>query len=381
MIIDTLIPDDFKQDYNALYKARVLIAIIIIYSLIITGITLWLFFFADTPKIGKLIGTATLLSMQIGYVCSMLILRFKSWFNTAAHITIFSTAAGIASGILVSGGPINAPAISMNILPIIMAFVLINKRAGLIWTQVILTLHVSLMIALAYGVEFMQVLKPETLPMQHLAHWLITYTAMIGLMFVIDALNSYLKKEANAEKIKLEHLASQDPLTKLANRLQFDINLTKTINRSNRHKKLAALFYIDLDDFESINEEFEHDTGDIVLQTISRRLETNSRDMDTVARLGGDEFGIIFEDIVDEATLKPMADKLLHVLSEPIQIKGINKPVTIKSSIGIAIYPNHSIDKEELITQAETAMRKAKRGKNQWAMYSQATKQTVIERQ
>lgn len=374
MIIDTLIPDDLKQDLNALYKARVLIAIIIIYSIMLAGICTWLFFLADTPEIGRLIGTATLLSMQAGYIIAMLILRFKCWFNTAANITILSTTLGIASGVLVSGGPINAPSISMNILPIIMAFVLIGKRAGLIWTQIILTIHVSLMIALAYGVDFLQFLQPETLALQHLAHWLITYTAMIGLMFVFDALNSQLKKEVTAEKQKYEHLASHDPLTKLANRLQFDINITQTINRSNRHQKLAALFYIDLDDFKPVNDELGHDAGDTVLQTISRRLEANVRDMDTVARLGGDEFGIIFEDIIDEATLAPMANKILQVIAEPISIKGSQQPVVITSSIGIAIYPTHTITKEELVNFADTAMYESKKGKNRWTMFTETMK-------
>ncbi len=374
MIIDTLIPDDLTEDADTLYKVRVLISIIFIYSVMVTAITLWLFFFADTPDIGRLVGTATLLAMQTGYIISILLVRIKSQFIVAANLTILATTAGIASGVAISGGPINAPAISMNILPIIMAFVLIGKRAGLIWTQIILTLHVCLMIALAYGIEFLQVLKPETLPIQHLAHWLITYSAMIGLMFVFDALNSHLKKEVVAEKLKFEYLASQDPLTKLANRLQFDINLTQTINRSNRHKKLGAVFYIDIDNFTSVNEELGHDTGDTILKTISRRLEHNVRGMDTIARLGGNEFGIIYEDIIDEETLTPMANKILQVISEPISLKDNPNPVTIKSSIGIAIYPSHTQDKKELITYAETAKKEAKKEKNQWMMFSETMK-------
>ena len=174
----------------------------------------------------------------------------------------------------------------------------------------------------------------------------------------------------NAEKQRFEHLASHDPLTKLANRLQFDICLTKSMNRGDRHNKMTALFFIDLDGFKPINDTLGHDAGDTVLTEISDRLKSSVREMDTVARLGGDEFGIIIEDIGDKNQLIAIANKVLKSLARPI--KGIKSQPTVTGSIGIAIYPLHAGDKEELVKLADTAMYEAKKEKNKFCMYSDA---------
>jgi diguanylate cyclase (GGDEF)-like protein len=368
MIIDAYIPDDFKRNFDTLYKVRVLMAIIVVYSVLLVCIGLWLFLIASVSELGRNLGTAILIIMLAGYLAAAAAIRFKSWFTIASHITVGVTAAGIASGILLSGGPLYAPATAMNILPVIMAFVLIGKRAGLVWTQIILTVHVSFMVAISYGVEFTQLLTADMLPTQHLAHWIITYTAMIGLMIIFDSLNMRLKADRGAEREKFEHLASHDPLTKLANRLQFDISLNKSMNRGDRHQKMTALFYIDLDGFKPINDNLGHDAGDVVLQEISQRLESSVREMDTVARLGGDEFGIIFEDISDTNKLTAIAEKILKVMAKPI--KQLKDRPQISGSIGISIYPLHTNSKEELVKFADLAMYEAKKTKNNWAFYS-----------
>jgi diguanylate cyclase (GGDEF)-like protein len=369
MILDSCIPDEFSRDFDALFKARVLIAMILVFTFILTSVEIWLFFIADAVPMGRIYGTLILLFLQAGMVISLLAIRIKGWFDFAANFTIFLSVAGITAGIAISGGPVVAPSTSMNIIPIIMSFVLISKRAGLIWTQIILTIHVAFMVMISSRYEFVQFLTPEMLPVQHLAHWLITYAAMIALMYVFDTLNSKLKEERDAEKQRFEHLASHDPLTKLANRLQFDICLTKSMNRGDRHNKMTALFFIDLDGFKPINDTLGHDAGDTVLREISERLESSVREMDTVARLGGDEFGIIIEDIGDKNQLIAIANKVLKSLAKPI--KGIKSQPKVTGSIGIAIYPLHAADKEELVKLADTAMYEAKKEKNRFCMYSE----------
>lgn len=370
MIIDAAISKELKRNFDSLYRARVLVSIVISYFTIIAFIELWLLLIADISPNGKQLGSYICLFMQINYLMVLFTLRQKGWYFLAANYTIFITVLGVISGIAISGGPIQAPSVSMNILPILMAFVLIGKRGGLIWTQIILTLHVCFMVALSYNIQFPQLLSQASLPMQHMAHWLITYTAMIGLMIIYDTLNTRLKDERDAEKRKFEHLASHDPLTDLANRLQFDINLNKAMSRSRRNNSLVTLLFIDLDRFKPINDELGHDAGDVVLKEIAQRLKATVREVDTVARLGGDEFGIILEDIQDENRIEPIVAKVQKAIRKPVkQLK--NRPY-VTGSIGAAIYPLHASEKDYLIKCADLAMYKAKKSKNQWAMFSES---------
>lgn len=367
MILDSCINTTLRQNFEVLYKARVLTAIIFVYFSIISAVDIWLIFSQHIHGLGLVAALLICGSMQSAYICALLLLKYKGLFQLVAHFTIALTAIGIAGGIAVSGGPLTAPATPMNILPITMAFVLINKRAGLIWTQIILAAHMSFMALQAHGFNFPQMLPEQIMELQHMAHWLIIYSAMIGLMVVYDSLNNRLKTELNAERNKFQHMASHDPLTNLANRLQFDENLKKSLSRSDRYGKSTALFFLDLDGFKPINDSLGHDAGDIVLQEISRRLQSNVRELDTVARLGGDEFGIILEDINDSTKLEKIADKLLAIISKPITTLK-NDPI-VTGSIGIAIYPNHCKQKDELVKHADLAMYKAKEKHNGWVLY------------
>lgn len=369
MLIDVLIPAELKKQHQSLYKARIIFFIIALYSLLLLIVGAWMASSHEISEAGKMLGIAILAFMIAGYTSAAALCHFRSALKLASNLLILTTFSGITCGILLSGGPLAAPATAMNIIPILMAFILINKRAGLIWTQLILATHIGLMMAYSYGYSFTQLLIPNLLPHQHLASWLITYSALILLMLIFDSLDSKLKSERDAERNHLEHLASHDPLTRLANRLQFDINLNKSMNRGDRHQKMTALFYIDLDQFKPINDNYGHDAGDIVLQEISRRLEACVRNVDTVARLGGDEFGIILEDISDISKLQAIAEKVIYCVEKPI--KQLAQQPSISASIGIAIYPLHTNNKIELIQFADLAMYASKQEKNRWTLFDE----------
>ena len=370
MLIDPLLHHSFKRDFDSLFKARVLVGIILVYFIILTGVIFWLQTTAPVTATGRTLGTVICIIMQISYISALWLMRTLGWYRIIAHFVVLVSVIGIIGGISISGGPLSAPATPMNVIPIIMAFVLLNKRSGFVWTQIVMLCHMGMIVATAYGVVFPQLLEPGVLLVQHMSHWLVTYTAMIGLMAVFLTLNSHLKAERDAERLKFQHLASHDPLTGLANRMQFNHSLKQSMNRSNRHHKMTALFFIDLDNFKPINDNLGHDAGDTVLREISLRLTDNVREMDTVARLGGDEFGIILEDISHENSLEQIADKLLLVICEPIsQLTG--QP-SISASMGIALYPLHTQDKIELVKFADLAMYASKFEKNRWALFHPA---------
>jgi diguanylate cyclase (GGDEF)-like protein len=104
-----------------------------------------------------------------------------------------------------------------------------------------------------------------------------------------------------------------------------------------------------------------------VLKVVSDRLRLHVRVNDTVARLGGDEFVVILEGVKDPAAIHAIALKLNTVLAEPIA--DLPPGMAISASIGVALYPIHSRDKNQLIRLADTAMYEAKKGKNRCCLY------------
>jgi diguanylate cyclase (GGDEF)-like protein len=302
--------------------------------------------------------------MQCVYGACLLLIRLRGYYNLSAHLTVVMTALGITGGAFLSGGALYSPATPMNILPIIMAFVLINKQVGLIWTLTIVCLHIGFILLHNNGFQFPQMLDADAYPIQHLSHWIVNYSSLIGPMFVFNTLNSRLKRERDNERKKFQHLASHDPLTNLANRLQFDENLSDSLYRSDQTNKISALFYIDLDGFKPINDSYGHEAGDLVLKEVGLRLKASLRSMDTVARLGGDEFGIILEDINNIDHIGDLAKKILRTIQEPIPF--LTDTPSVSASIGISLYPLHSRNKAELMKFADTAMYQAKNTQNSW---------------
>ncbi len=141
--------------------------------------------------------------------------------------------------------------------------------------------------------------------------------------------------------------------------------LGQVLARARRAKTMAALLFVDLDDFKPINDTLGHKAGDEVLRQIAKRLTSRLREIDTVARIGGDEFTVVLADVAEKEAVSKMAKKLIGALSEPFSIDG--KKVSLGASIGVALYPRHAETPEDLLIQADNAMYAAKEnGKGQF---------------
>lgn len=188
--------------------------------------------------------------------------------------------------------------------------------------------------------------------------------------FLIVLSNITERKQLENE---LHQLAFYDKLTGLPNRRMFMDNLQNLIRQSQRQNKSFAVFFMDLDDFKYINDSLGHEAGDALLNEIGTRLKEIFRNTDMVARLGGDEFTVTIENIKDaeDEDLVYLANKLLTQLShQPIHV--MDRSLTINTSIGIAKFPEHGVDSESLVKNADTAMYYAKRsGKNRYALFSE----------
>ena len=179
----------------------------------------------------------------------------------------------------------------------------------------------------------------------------------VGLVSIRDI--TVLKKR---EKTLL-HASTHDDLTGLANRSGFDAHIKKTTNFASQKNKPFCVLMIDLDKFKYVNDTMGHHIGDVVLQTVAKRLNMNLRESDFAARMGGDEFAVIMDAPATSEGAEILAKKLVKSLSEPILCEG--HVASIGASIGIAIYGEHTKNLDRLMQYADEAMYHVKKcGRN-----------------
>ncbi|MEZ8803208.1 EAL domain-containing protein [Vibrio splendidus] len=170
------------------------------------------------------------------------------------------------------------------------------------------------------------------------------------------------------EKKNFDFLAHHDPLTSLANRLLATKQLDEEIRKSYENNASFLLFYLDIDEFKTINDSLGHAPGDNLLVNVGYILNNLVGDKGFVARMGGDEFLVVYSNIgLDEG--EPIADRLNQALRKPYYIN--DNSIFVSASIGVCEYPTHGLDRETLIRNADTAMYHAKRnGRDQYRVYA-----------
>lgn len=174
-----------------------------------------------------------------------------------------------------------------------------------------------------------------------------------------------------AAEENLRNIANHDHLTGLPNRMYFNDLLTKSIQRANRQDELFALLFIDLDRFKPVNDEYGHEVGDMLLQSVAKRLKKSVREADIVSRLGGDEFVVLMENVKSKDDAATVAEKLIANINSPF-ILGTHS-ISIGASVGISLYPHDGNDSKALLKNADTAMYEAKSaGRNEYFYFNNA---------
>ena len=177
--------------------------------------------------------------------------------------------------------------------------------------------------------------------------------------------------ERNNVTQKQHRMAYFDALTDLPNRQLFQDRLNQAIAHAQRYEQKVALMFIDLDDFKLVNDTRGHDMGDLLLQSVARRLECCLRKSDTVARIGGDEFTCILPNIEKKEDLNIVAKKIIRALTTPFELKG--HMVQISGSVGASLFPDDTEDFDKLIKNADVAMYHAKkRGKKNFQFFAES---------
>ena len=163
--------------------------------------------------------------------------------------------------------------------------------------------------------------------------------------------------QRHAAATQLEHLATHDPLTSLANRTLFLDRLEQARATCQRHGGRFAVLFFDLDGFKTINDGLGHEAGDAVLRQIASRLQDIVRPTDTLARFGGDEFAMLCPDVENRQAATVIAQRIHATLASGADTE--QGTVSLTASIGI-VFGDHTINGDALLRDADTAMYAAK---------------------
>jgi len=206
---------------------------------------------------------------------------------------------------------------------------------------------------------------------------------------VVHASRNITERKKAEERIRV--LAYYDDLTGLPNRTFYKELLTRALTFAERHGKVMATLFVDLDAFKRINDTLGHDIGDLLLKAVAERLvrcvrksdyvarSENSDIPSTVSRLGGDEFIILLSGVAQPQDAGKVARRILEDLSLPYTL--IGHEVFVSASIGISLYPTDGQDADSLLKNADIAMYSAKdKGKNTYQFYAGSMNAAALER-
>ena len=157
---------------------------------------------------------------------------------------------------------------------------------------------------------------------------------------------------------RLREQAIRDPLTNLYNRRFMEETLSLEIHRARRANSSVSLIMMDIDHFKSVNDQFGHKTGDFVLESLGQMLLKNTRKSDIACRYGGEEFLIVLPGSTQEDAAKRAEQFRANFESIQISGKGIITNSTL--SIGVACFPDHGDDGEQVLNRADEALYQAK---------------------
>ncbi len=264
----------------------------------------------------------------------------------------------------------------------------IKKKSVFYWEAVFIVI-ISLVI-FTFSVEYDMFERLHELSRDH-EDWEIDEVfslimiSSVALIFILVRNAKYLKLE-NTRRIeaenKIKKMAFYDGLTDLPNRDLFLDRLNNVVVDASRNNTIAAVLFVDLDNFKQVNDSFGHHVGDRLLINISKRLTSCLRTGDTLARIAGDEFIVVAKAPINEDWIWALAERMIASMQDAFLID--EKEIHASVSVGVALYPGDGESAERLIKNADAAMYHAKReGKNRFQFFSaeidqSAKKKSVI---
>jgi diguanylate cyclase len=176
---------------------------------------------------------------------------------------------------------------------------------------------------------------------------------------------------------RLFHAATHDTLTGLPTRAVLMERLERELARADREWQVAVLF-VDLDNFKLVNDSLGHESGDLVLREMARRVKGCTGPYDTVSRFGGDEIVILHPGVADGSEVV-IGQRILAAMAEPVMVSG--REVVVSASVGVAIGTSGERTAEKLLREADTALYSAKnRGRSRLERFNDELHARVTRR-
>ena len=315
-------------------------------------------------------GPAPAIILQFAGISMREVLMRKSWwrviFNAGQYAICLATASlvlgffGISPSLAapheVTGGTLLGlvvAAVVYHLMNLVLVGIIISIRRGTtLWAEIVdefwyYTSTTMAVIALSPVIAVVAIHAWQLIPLLILPLFLVYKTASISL--------------------EREQQSLHDALTGLANRKLLMARTGELLNELELSDGRVALVLLDLDRFKDINDTLGHPVGDRVLQVVAARVQEAVRPGDLVARLGGDEFAILLRGLNEEATVIEVAERIRATLHEPISFDGTM--VDLDASLGIALFPDHGDDFDQLHRRADVAMYVAKSSGGGVAVY------------
>jgi diguanylate cyclase (GGDEF)-like protein len=348
--LDRLIPSDVKDfaPTEELSRARALVLIILI-AIVLSALTTVSLLFR--PRLLPYLSERALpvtAACAFGYAAALWV--FGRWASYALASNL-NTAVGYAVIVYVAA---TVPAAYTT--PVLQILLALPALMALMLSVVPAT---GWMAAVAITPPLMMGAGVAGISVAYVIGWEITCAGILLSMYVGSGYYRTITQRLNSERAKFEFAAAHDALTGLANRATFDRRLRECVEHCKVNGTRAALVFIDLDNFKTVNDRHGHRAGDAVLTAVAARLQQQMRKSDTVARLGGDEFAILIDRDCPQ-DLDGLLQRMKQCIEAPIPGSGA-ETFKVGCSYGKVVYPDDGTDPEQLLHRVDERMYEVKR--------------------
>lgn len=366
-LIERFVHPSLHLDADTLHRARFLImALLLMLAVVATSSVVVAF--AALPMQSKIANL--LITLPTALLIALLLWKLQRGgdYRFCGNATVWILLICDLIGICVSGGLTYSPAGALIVIPPLLAYFFGGVRRG---TYVAAAALITLAALFTVEIGGLQIYNSSDIldaPFNQLLVNCMGLIVLCGMAFIYEFTTAALIRERDLEHENVNRLAYTDALTGLANRLDLDTELSVRIARYNARitRSAFALCMLDLDGFKPINDEFGHDIGDVVLQTVSERLLGCLREADYVGRQGGDEFMLIFDAVSTATQVEVFAKRVAQQLELPIDTPAGSMRVT--GSLGFALFPASATEADTLKRAADRAMYTAKRNRSGWSV-------------
>jgi diguanylate cyclase (GGDEF)-like protein len=194
-----------------------------------------------------------------------------------------------------------------------------------------------------------------------------------------DANQARLEDKVLERTNALRHLAEHDPLTQLPNRRHLLARLSSALTDATNSGHRVGVYFLDLDNFKYVNDSMGHGFGDLVLQSVARRLRDISSSFGFAARLGGDEFTLVYLSASTTIAIAEVGAAICRAFHDPLLVG--ERQIKMSVSVGISVYPDHERNVDALLRAADAALFRAKAlGRSQLSVFSADLLEAAVAR-